>query len=88
MNKFENRMKFYLNEAQYRLGNDFSASREAMLSIAKDKVKQFQLASDNAMKNEEKEILMLMIVGSMFQAFSYGYGIGKVEEESLQKIVM
>ena len=81
-------MKFHLNEAQERLGNDFSASREAMLSIAQEKVKQFQLASASIIENEEKEILMLMIVGAMFQSFSYGYGIGKVEEETLQKIVM
>ncbi|NLY42517.1 MAG: hypothetical protein GX066_00755 [Clostridiaceae bacterium] len=74
--------------ARERLDNDFAGSKEAMLEIALDKVKQFQIASDTIIECEEKEILTLLILAGMFQAFSLGYGIGKVEGETLKKIIL
>lgn len=88
MTEFEVKMKQNLAEAKERLNTDFMASREAMLSVAMDKVKQYQIASDTIIESEEKEILTLLIVGAMFQAFSYGYGIGKVEGETLKKVIL
>ncbi|MCG8501852.1 MAG: hypothetical protein MJB12_15815 [Firmicutes bacterium] len=88
MIEFEKKMKKNLTEASERLNSDFMASKEAMLSLAIDKVKQFQIASDTIIENEEKEILTLTLVGAMFQAFSYGYGIGKVEGETLKKVIL
>ncbi|MBZ4646956.1 MAG: hypothetical protein PWR27_542 [Petroclostridium sp.] len=85
---FQARMKQNISQAKERLDSDFMGSKEAMLSLAVEKVRQFQIASDTVFENEEKEILTLLIVGSMFQAFSYGYGIGKVEGETLQKVIL
>ena len=86
--EFEKAMKKNITEAKERLESDFLGSREAMLLQAEDRVKQYQVASDTILGNEEKEILTLMLLSSMFQTFSYGYGIGKVEGETLEKIVL
>lgn len=88
MTKFENEMRTHINHAKKRLDNDFLGSREAMFELAEERAKQFQLACDVIFGEEEREILLSLIVGSMFQAFSYGFGIGKVEGETLQKIIL
>lgn len=88
MSEFEQKMKENIRFARKRLDTDFNGSREAMLSQAKEKVKQFQVACDSILDKEEKELLILLIVGSMFQSFSYGYGIGKIEGETLQKVML
>ena len=59
-----------------------------MFELAEERAKQFQLACDVVLDKEEREILLSLIAGSMFQAFSYGFGIGKVEGETLQKIIL
>ena len=84
MSDFQTKMKENIFQAKKRLDNDFAGSKEAMFEIALDKVKEFQVAADTIFENEEKEILALLIVAGMFQAFSFGYGIGKVEGETLK----
>ena len=88
MAKFEKQKKTHIYHAKKRLDNDFLGSREAMFELAEEKSKQFQVACDVVFGNEEREILMALIGGSMLQAFSYGYGIGKVEGETLQKVIL
>ncbi len=88
MSEFNQRMKRNINHAQERLDTDFIGSKEAMLLIAKEKVREFQIASDTIIHDEVQDILSLLIVGGMYQAFSYGYGIGKVEGETLKKIIL
>ena len=85
---FEQKMKENIKQAKKRLDSDFKGSKEAMLLQAMDKVKQFQIACDTILGMEEKEILTFMLLNSMFQTFSYGYGIGRVEGETLEKVVL
>ena len=88
MADFQTQMKQNIHQARERLNTDFMGSKEAMLSMAVDKVQQFQVASETILNDEEKEILILFMVNNMFQAFSYGYGIGKVEGETLKKVIL
>jgi len=81
-------MKENIKLAQSRLDSDFTGSKQAMILQALDKVRQFQVVCDTVFEEEEKEYLALLIAGSMFQSFSYGYGIGKIEGETLRKIVL
>jgi len=88
MTEFEAKMRAHMEHASSRLENDFMGSKQAMILQAMDKVREFQLACDTILEEDAKEFLTLLIIGSMFQSFSYGYGIGKIEGETLKKVML
>lgn len=78
---FENLVKEYLKQARDRLENELTGTREAMRLIAIDKTRDFIKSMDRGLDRGEIDYLNKLIVSSMYQAFCYGYGIGKIEED-------
>ena len=76
---FEITIKEYLKQGRKKLENDLAGTREAMKIIADEKTKDFIRTMDKGLDKNEREFLSKVIISSMYQAFSYGYGIGKVE---------
>lgn len=83
---FESTMKEYLKQGQQKLRNDLAGTREAMGLIAGEKTRDFIQVTDKGLTKEERELLRRVILSSMAQAFSYGYGIGKVEGTTNKKV--
>lgn len=81
-------MKLYLKQARDKLNGDFSGTREAIKLIAADKTKDFIQAMDRGLSKEEREFLKALIVTSMHQSFCYGYGIGKIEGNTNDRIFL
>ncbi|QNU66761.1 hypothetical protein EHE19_018300 [Ruminiclostridium herbifermentans] len=84
--KFENLIKDYLNQGKEKLENDLVGTREAIKIIAKDKTRNFMRTMDFGLNEEERNCLHQLIITSMYQSFCYGYGIGKIEGETKQKV--
>ncbi|HEY5584706.1 MAG TPA: hypothetical protein VIK78_09475 [Ruminiclostridium sp.] len=86
--KFEGIMKDYLHQGKDKLENDLAGTREAIKLIAKDKTKNFMRTMDLGLNEEERNCLHSLIIKSMYQSFCYGYGIGKIEGETKQKVCL
>lgn len=85
---FENIIKEYLHQGKEKLENDLAGTREAIKIIAKDKTKNFMRTMDMGLSEEERDCLHSLIVTSMYQSFCYGYGIGKIEGDTKQKVCL
>lgn len=87
-NNFENTIKEYIRQGKTKLENDLSGTREAIKLIAKDRTKDFIKTMDKGLDKGEREFLSTLIVSSMYQSFCYGYGIGKIEGKTSDKVYL
>ncbi len=85
---FEKTLKLYLKQAKEKLNSDFSGTREAIKLIAADKTRNFIEMTDRGLSKEEREFLKALIVTSMRQSFCYGYGIGKFEGNTNERVYL
>ncbi|MCX7709757.1 MAG: hypothetical protein N2484_07885 [Clostridia bacterium] len=85
---FENAIREYLKQGKEKLDKELQGTREAIKLIAKDKTKEFMQAMDKGLDKDEREFLSALIVSSMYQSFCYGYGIGKIEGRTNNKIYL
>lgn len=85
---FEATMKEYLQQGQEKLISDLTGTREAIKLIAKDKTKDFMLITDRGLDKKERDFLIEVIVSSMHQTFCYGYGIGKIEGQTNNRVFL
>lgn len=85
---FEKMMKLYLRQARLKLDGDLSGTREAIRLIAAEKTRDFVEAMDRGLNREERDFLKMLIVTSMHQSFCYGYGIGKIEGNTKDRIYL
>ena len=83
---FEKTIKEYLKQGKDKLENDLAGTREAMKIIAGEKTKDFIRTMDKGLDKNERDFLSKVIISSMYQAFTYGYGIGKVEGKTNKKV--
>jgi hypothetical protein len=87
-NNFETTIREYLKQGKDKLENDLAGTREAIKLIAIDKTRDFIQAMDKGLNKEEREFLSALIVSSTHQSFCYGYGIGKVEGKTNNRIFL
>jgi len=85
---FEKTLKLYLRQAREKLNGDLAGTREAIKLIAEDKTRNFIEMTDRGLSKEEREFLKALIVASMRQSFCYGYGIGKFEGNTSQRVYL
>jgi hypothetical protein len=85
---FEKTMKEYLKQGKDKLTNDLAGTREAIRLIANDKMKDFLKTMDKGLDKCERDYLSMLIVSSMYQSFCYGYGIGKIEGNTKNKVML
>lgn len=85
---FEVTIRRYLDQAKDKLENDLVGTREAIKLIACDKTRDFMQIMDRGLDKDEREMLSAIIVSSMYQSFCYGYGIGKIEGTTNNKIYL
>lgn len=88
VNSFETTMKEYLQQGRQKLISDLTGTREAIRLIASDKTRDFMMVTDKGLNKEERDFLIEIIVSSMYQTFCYGYGIGKIEGETKNKVFL
>lgn len=86
--EFENTIKRYLKQAREKLNGDLAGTREAIKLIAADKARDFIETTDRGLDKEEREFLKALIITSMHQSFCYGYGIGKMEGSTNDRIIL
>ncbi len=85
---FEKMMRIYLRQARLKLEGDLTGTREAIRLIAGEKTRDFVEVMDIGLGREEREFLKMLIITSMHQSFCYGYGIGKIEGSTKDRIYM
>ncbi len=85
---FEKTVKEYLRQGKEKLANDLAGTREAIRLIADEKMKDFLQTMDKGLNKEERDYLSSLIVCGMYQSFCYGYGIGKIEGYSKNRIYL
>ena len=86
--EFEKTIKEYLKQGKDKLEKDLAGTREAIKLIATDKTKNFMITMDKGLSKDEREFLNKLIVTAMYQAFCYGYGIGKVEGHTNSRVML
>lgn len=85
---FEKRIRQYLQQGMDKLESDLAGTREAIKLVAIEKTKEFIRVMDKGLNKEERDYLSAMIIASMYQSFCYGYGIGKIEGSTNNKIFL
>lgn len=85
---FECTIKEYLKQGKEKLEKDLSGTREAIKLIARDKTRDFIKVMDKGLDKDERDFLNTLIVVSMYQSFCYGYGIGKIEGSTRNRIYL
>ncbi len=85
---FEKTIREYLKQGQQKLESDLAGTREAIKLIAIEKTKNFMRTMDHGLDREERDYLMALIVTGMHQSFCYGYGIGKIEGKTDNKVFL
>ena len=85
---FEKTIKLYLKQGREKLSKDLAGTREAIKLIADDKTRDFLKTMDRGLDREERDFLSALIVTSMYQSFCYGYGIGKIEGHTKERIIL
>lgn len=85
---FEKTLKLYLKQARNKLNGDLAGTREAIRLIASDRTKDFIGTMDRGLNKEERGYLKALIIASMHQSFCYGYGIGKIEGHTNDKVYL
>jgi len=84
---FENTVKAYIKQGKMKLQTDLVQTSQAIYSIAQNKTKCFIKNMDKGLDKEEREYLTSLILSSMHQAFCYGYGIGKIENDGFYSLL-
>lgn len=72
-------IKKFTQEGNSKLENQYAGTRQAILQVSREKVQEYIRVGDIGLGKEDRELLVLIIAGSMMNSFSLGYGIGKVE---------
>ena len=85
---FEKTIRMYLKQGKEKLEKDLMGTREAIRLIATDKTKDFIRIMDKGLDRPEREFLTALIVTSMYQSFCYGYGIGKIEGRTNNRVYL
>lgn len=85
---FEKTIKLYLKQGREKLSKDLAGTREAIKLIADDKTRDFLKTMDRGLDREERDFLSALIVTGMYQSFCYGYGIGKIEGHTNERIIL
>lgn len=85
---FEKTIRCYLQQAREKLNGDLVGTREAIKLIAADKARDFIETMDRGLDKEEREFLKAIIIASMHQSFCYGYGIGKIEGNTNERVFL
>jgi hypothetical protein len=85
---FERTLRLYLKQARDKLNSDLAGTREAIKLIAADKIRSFIEITDRGLSKEEREFLKSLIISSMRQSFCYGYGIGKFEGNTNERVFL
>jgi len=85
---FEKTIKCYLKQAREKLNGDLAGTREAMKIIAAEKARSFIETMDRGLDKNEREFLKALFISSMHQSFCYGYGIGKIEGNTKNRIIL
>lgn len=85
---FERTIRRYLKQAREKLNGDLIGTREAIKLIAADKARDFIETTDRGLDKDEREFLKALIIASMHQSFCYGYGIGKIEGNTNNRILL
>lgn len=85
---FEKTIREYLRQGREKLDKDLVGTREAIKLIAVDKTRDFMQAMDKGLDQNERDFLSALIVTSMHQSFCYGYGIGKMEGKTNNRIYL
>lgn len=86
--EIEKCLREYLKEGRSKLEKDLSGTREAIKLVAQSKTKEFMEAMDRGLTPEEREFLDLIIISGMYQSFTYGYGIGRIEGSAKNTIYL
>jgi hypothetical protein len=87
-NEFETTIRKYLKQGREKLIHDLAGTREAIKMVAGEKTREFMKTMDKGLDRDEREFLRGLIVSSMYQSFCYGYGIGKIEGKTNNKIFL
>jgi hypothetical protein len=82
------RIKEYTIEANLKLDDQYTGTKQAIWQIADEKAREFMVTADIGLNMEEKELLIAFIAGGMMQSFSLGYGVGKVEGETKKRVFL
>ncbi len=85
---FEEKIREYLMQGKNKLEKDLSGTREAIKIVAEDKTRDFIRTTDKGLDKYEREYLTKLLITSMYQAFCYGYGIGKMEGTTGSKVYL
>ncbi len=85
---FERTIREYLKQGRDKLDNELSGTREAIKLITIEKTRDFMQAMDKGLDKNEREFMSAMITASMYQSFCYGYGIGKIEGKTNNKVYL
>lgn len=85
---FEKTIKAYLKQGREKLSKDLAGTREAIKLIADEKTRDFLLTMDRGLDREERDFLNSLIITSMYQSFCYGYGIGRIEGHTNERIIL
>ena len=85
---FEKTIRQYLQQGMEKLENDLAGTREAIKLIAAERTKEFMRVMDKGLNKGERDYLSAIVMASMYQSFCYGYGIGKMEGRTNNKIFL
>ncbi|MDP4093989.1 MAG: hypothetical protein Q8920_11585 [Bacillota bacterium] len=86
--EFERTIKEYLKQGKEKLEKDLTGTREAIKLIAMDKTRDFIKTMDKGLDQSERDFLSSLIISGMFQSFCYGYGIGKIEGKTNNRVFL
>ncbi len=86
--KVDEMLRQYTREGNKKLDKQYSGTRQAIMDLARDKMREFMRTADIGLDKESMELLVLIIAGSMMQSFSLGYGIGKLEGKTDKQIYL
>ena len=85
---FEKTIREYLKQGRDKLASELSGTREAIKLIAGEKTRDFIKTMDKGLDKVERDYLREIIITGMYQSFCYGYGIGKIEGRTNQKVYL
>jgi hypothetical protein len=78
----------YTHEGNSKLDEQYNGTKKAIIMTADEKVREFMLTGDVGLREDERELLALLIAGAMMQSFSLGFGVGKAEGVSKKQIYL
>ena len=72
-------IKGFTYEGNKKLEKQYEGTKQAILQIANEKMQAFMCTADVGLHEQDRDVLVSTIAGSMMQSFSLGYGLGKTE---------